>query len=75
MLMVAAVAAALLSLRRGVTVASAGAALFALTYLVAPFNDVWGRRATASPCWPCCSSWGSIVGTAHGSGFASLRLR
>ncbi len=42
LLMVAAVAAALLSLRRGVTVLSLGAALFALLFLVAPFNDAWG---------------------------------
>ncbi len=49
LLMIVAVAAALLSLRRQVTAANVAAALFALTVLVAPFNDAWGDARDSLP--------------------------
>lgn len=49
LLMIAAVAASVRSVRRGVTITSVAAALFALTFLFAPFNDVWGQARDSVP--------------------------
>jgi hypothetical protein len=47
--MIAATVAAFASLRRGLTVMSAAAAMFGLTVLVAPFNDAWGDARDSLP--------------------------
>lgn len=49
LLMVGAVVAAVRSVRREINVASVAAALFALTFLIAPFNDAWGSARDSLP--------------------------
>lgn len=48
-LMIAAIALSVRLLRSEVTVTSAAAALFALTVVVAPFNDAWGTARDSLP--------------------------
>lgn len=49
LLMLVALGISLYALRSECTVATAGAALFGLTVLVAPFNDIWGNARDSLP--------------------------